>query len=114
MLTDHIDTSRLKNDIHILIADCTHLKKLLRTRWTRPMAEEQRRLTTVRRKLTDRFVLLAATRRRLHLLRPPREVRDAGGPTFDASTWDAAAHAVKIASRLLPDYTLAPTMMEAP
>lgn len=58
---------RLQQDIRLLIADCIHLKSLLRKRWVKPMAEEQQRLVFVRRKLTERFVLLAASRGRLHI-----------------------------------------------
>jgi len=100
----------LQNDIRTLIADCIHLKTLLRARWTRPMAEEQRRLIRTRRRLTARFVLLAVARGRLHVIHPPRELRDA--PGFDLESWDAAAYNARIAERLLPGYTVAPTMSE--
>jgi hypothetical protein len=106
-LTNPIDASRLKSDINALIADCIHLKTLLRTRWTRPMAEEQKRLARVRRKLTDLFILLAASRKRLHIIHAPREVRDSGGPDFDLKAWDAAAYNATIANRLLPEYAVA-------
>ncbi len=104
MLIRSIDTSRLKHDIDLLIADCIFLKSSLRARWLRPMADEQRRLVFVRRKLTERFVLLAASRKRLHVKTPPADVRDASGSAFDASAWNAAAHAEAIVSRLLPEY----------
>jgi hypothetical protein len=71
------------------------------------MAEEQRRLIRVRRRLTELFVLLAASRKKLHVIRPPREVRDAGGPDFDAGTWDAAAYSHAIIGRCAPDYARA-------
>jgi hypothetical protein len=112
MLIDHIDTSRLANDIRHLIADCTYLKSLLRRRWERPMAEEQRRLVRVRRQLTERFVLLALLKKRIHVAHPPAELRDQ--PRFDPATWDALAHARAIARRLLPDYATAGTMEVSP
>jgi hypothetical protein len=43
MLQEHIDTNRRQN-IHTLTAHCIHLKTRLQTRWTRDMADEQRRL----------------------------------------------------------------------
>lgn len=108
MLIEHIDTSRLTNDIRALIADCTHLKSLLRRRWVRPMAEEQRQLVRVRRRLTERFVLLALLRKRIHVRRAPPELRDL--PGFDPMAWDATAHAQVTARRLLPDYARTSTM----
>jgi len=78
------DSTRLRHDITLLIADCIHLKKQLRSTWVRPMAEEQQRLVRVRRKLTELFVILAASRGRLHVKHAPRD----GDPT----TWDAAAY----------------------
>jgi hypothetical protein len=105
MLSSKIDRPRLGRDIHALIADCIHLKRLLRTRWTRPMAEEQQRQLRLARQLTERFILLAASRGRLHVRHHPRELRDGG-------TWDAAGHNRTIAERLLPEYAVAETMPE--
>lgn len=92
-----IDTTRLLADIRLLIADCIHLKSLLRSRWTRPMRDEQQRHHLVRRRLTERFVLLAFSRGRLHVRRPPRDLPP-------GTSWDATAHHATIAARLLPDY----------
>jgi hypothetical protein len=103
MLTYSIDSDRLVKDIEAIVADCIHLKSALRTRWTKPMAEEQKQLIRVRRALTERFILLAASRRRIHIIHAPRQVRDQ--PGFDAKTWDAAAYNATIATRLLPEYT---------
>jgi hypothetical protein len=106
MLSSKIDRLRLARDIRALIADCIHLKRLLRTRWTRPMAEEQQRHLRLARHLTERFVLLAASRGRLHVIRRPRELAP------DA-TWDAITHNRTIAERLLPEYATPETMTEA-
>jgi hypothetical protein len=102
MLTFQIDRPRLVADIVILIADCIVLKKALRTRWERPMVEEQRRLARVRRKLTGLFVLLAASRGRLHVRRPPEGVAPDG--------WEAETHARAVATRLAAAY--APASLE--
>lgn len=90
-----LDHSKIRSDIALLIADCIHLKSLLRTTWTRPMADEQRRLVRVRRKLTELFVLLAFSREKLHVLKAP--------PHF-VGQWDAGAYHRTIAMRLTPDY----------
>jgi hypothetical protein len=92
-----IDRSRLRHDIDQLTADCIHLKTLLRTRWTKPMKDEQQRHARVRRKLTELFVLYAFSRSRLHVRTRPRDLPE-------GATWDAAAYAATVASRLLPSY----------
>lgn len=66
MFDSNLDVARLTHDIALLIADCIHLKALLGTTWTRPMADEQRRQHVVRRRLTERFMLLALSRKKLH------------------------------------------------
>ena len=70
MFDSNLDIARLTHDIAQLIADCIHRKSLLRTTWTRPMGEEQRRQHVVRRRLTERFMLLALTRKKLHTTGP--------------------------------------------
>jgi hypothetical protein len=99
-----VDRARLGRDIAALERDAVHLKSLLRTRWLRPMGEEQRRLVRVRRSLTELFVVLALSRGKLHVKQPPREVRDSGGPGFDPATWDREAWARNVAARRLEDY----------
>ncbi|MBX3227197.1 MAG: hypothetical protein KIT84_35325 [Labilithrix sp.] len=94
-----LDQTRIRHDIAQLNADCIHLKKLLRATWTRPMADEQRRQARVRRKLTELFVVLAAARGRLHVVRPPRDV--------DPTTWDAAAYHRRVSERLAAEYAAA-------
>jgi hypothetical protein len=90
-----LNSSKICSDISQLAADCIHLKSLLRTTWTRPMAEEQQRLVRVRRRLTELFVLLAYSRKKLHVIRAPRDF---------VGDWDAAAYHQQIAMRLMPDY----------
>ena len=75
------------------------------------MVDEQHRFARDRRELTELFVLLALTRKKLHITTPPREVRD--GWRFDPSTWDAKAYALAIATRLLPAYAPTATMTVA-
>ena len=87
------DSNRLRHDIGLLSADCIHLKKQLRSTWVRPMAEEQQRLVRVRRKLTELFVILAASRGRLHVKQAPRDV--------DPTTWEAAAYHQAVYARAM-------------
>jgi len=62
----NLDTRRLADDVVRLIVECTELKKLLRTTWTRPMADEQRALARARRRVTDLFILKAHLRGKIH------------------------------------------------
>ncbi len=95
-----IDTNRLKHDIEQLIAECTDLKSVLRATWTKPMADEQRRHLAVRRRLTERFVLLAHTRRKQHITHRPRSLPE-------GEEWNVIEHNTRIAERLAPDYARA-------
>ena len=112
MLTVSIDSRRLIHDIAALTLDCIHLTSVLRATWTKPMADEQRRLLHARRQVTDLLVLLATSRQRLHILHAPREVRCAS-PDFDPSTWDAKSYNLTIANRLLETYALGVSASEA-
>lgn len=89
-----IDENMLRADLGALARECRALKNVLRTTWTRPMADEQRRLTRLRRKVTELCVLRAFCRKRLHV----RAVRD----VEDIAAWHAA-----IAERVAKDYPLA-------
>jgi hypothetical protein len=89
-----IDGNRLRADLGALARECRALKNVLRTTWTRPMADEQRRLARLRRKATELCVLLAFSRNRVHV----RAVRD----VEDVVAWHAA-----IAERVAKDYPLA-------
>ena len=94
-----LDVSKIKSEIVQLTADCIHLKSVLRTTWTRPMGEEQRRLIRVRRSVTELFVLLAFARKKLHVRNAPQEFV---GPR---ENWDAAKYHEQIAMRLMPEYS---------
>ena len=96
-----IDRHKLVTDIRTLILDTIRLKTLLGARWERPLAEEQRRLHRIRRLLTERLVLLAASRGRIHVVRLPRDQRGA------RQAWDPAAHASSVVARVLPEYAAA-------
>jgi hypothetical protein len=89
-----IDGNKLRADLGVLARECRALKNVLRTTWTRPMADEQRRLVRLRRKVTELCVLRAFCRERLHV----RAVRD----VVDVVAWHAA-----IAERAAKDYPLA-------
>lgn len=93
-----IDKSRLSSAIASLALDCIHLKQVLRTRWTRPMIEEQRRLIRARRAVTELHVLLALSREKLHVLHPPRDFMG------DREKWNAAAYNQTLAMRMLPEF----------
>lgn len=108
MLDQPIDSNRLRGDIASLVAVCATLKALLRTRWSRPMADEQRALCRRRRELTELHVLAAWLRGRLHVARPPREGRPPDAP------WDARLHAERIAARVARDYTPPAPVMTSP
>ncbi len=92
-----LDISKVRSDIARFTADSIHLKSVLRTTWTRPMADEQQRLVRVRRTLTDLFVLFAFSRNKLHVRTAPREW---------IGDWDVNAYHQKIAMRLMPDYSI--------
>jgi hypothetical protein len=98
MNLEQLDSLRLRSDIQGLIADCSGLKTVLRARWTRPMADEQRRHARARRKLTALFILLAYARGRLHVRTAPREVRHA------EADWDALSWNRRVAERIVSDY----------
>lgn len=86
-----INGPKLSADLGVLAHECRALKNVLRETWTRPMADEQRRLMRLKRRVTDLCVLRAWSRKRLHV----RNVED-------AEAWHAA-----IASRVAKDYPLA-------
>ncbi len=86
-----IDGPKLRADLGVLAHDCRALKNVLRETWTRPMADEQRRLARLKRRVTELCVLRAWSRRRFHV----RNVED-------AEAWHAA-----VASRVAKDYPLA-------
>ena len=62
-----IDVSSLHSELTELANQAKSLKKLLRATWTRPMADEQRKLVFLRRRITDACILRAMMRGRKHL-----------------------------------------------
>ncbi len=75
-------------------AESRALKQLLRTRWVRPMAETQRSLVRLQRRLTDLHVLRAHLRGRAHLTKPLRD------GAFPGMTWDSHAWHAETAARV--------------
>jgi hypothetical protein len=98
MFRESVDIDRRRADLAQLTAECIEVKRALRSTWTRPMADEQRRHARLRRNITERLVLLALLRSKLHVIHPPR---DAGEP------WDAAVWNAKVAERIAPAYARA-------
>ena len=92
-----IDRMKLRADLGALARECRALKDVLGTTWTRPMADEQRRLARLRWRATELCVLRAWTRGKRHVTKAPR----AGGG--DAS-WDGEAWHARIAERVAKDY----------
>ncbi len=52
------------------------LKRLLRARWTRPMADEQRELCRLKHRATELCALRAFARGRFHLQKAPRDAAE--------------------------------------
>ena len=90
-----LDKLAIRSDVLRFGIESRRLKSCLRTRWERPMADEQRRLLVVQRKLTELFVLMAALRGRLHVTAPPREW---------AGSWSAEAYRDRIVAGCAPAY----------
>lgn len=68
----NLDRERIRGDLARLVTESITIKHALRTTWREPMADAQRRHAVLRRRITDLCALLAATRGRLHVTRPPR------------------------------------------
>jgi len=89
------------------------LKGLLRATWVRPMAEEQRHLARLRRRITDLCFLRAQLRGRFHLDRAPREGHAEGHHEgHHEGVWDRAAWHAEVAARVARELGL-PWPMEA-
>jgi hypothetical protein len=108
LLFDRIDLRRLRRDVASASAEARALKRILRRRWERPMADEQRALARVAWRLTELCVLLARRRGRWHVTAPPRDVRQAG------AAWDRDTYHAKIAERVALDYRLTEEATGAP
>lgn len=105
MQTSFIDRARLRADLAALASECTSLKRALRSTWTRPMAEEQRRLCRLRRRATELHVLYASSHGRVHVTSVPRDAAGDG----DAPSWHA-----RVAARVAREYTIVAMQPEAP
>ena len=104
----HIDISKLVYDLHTLAAESRAVKAILRATWTRPMADDQRRLARIRRQTTELCVLRAFARGRLHVRSAPSGIA-VGDPPWDAAAWHS-----RIASRVAKDYAIVPSMPQMP
>ncbi|HEU4411996.1 MAG TPA: hypothetical protein VFS43_42540 [Polyangiaceae bacterium] len=96
-MLDRIDTERLRRDLASAGDEGPALKRVLRRAWTRPTADEQRRLARLARRATELCVLLARARGRWHVTEPPRELRRAG------AAWDRDACNARVADRAALD-----------
>lgn len=63
----HIDVERLRRDLSAQAHQARALKHVLRSTWTKPMADEQRALAELRRHITRLCILRAHLRGRRHL-----------------------------------------------
>ena len=99
-----IDSERLRADTNALARECRALKDVLGTTWTRPMADEQRKLVRLRWRVTELCVLRAWSRQRVHVTNAPRG---------SEQNWDRAAWHAKIAERVAKDYACADTNASA-
>ena len=89
------DVARYRVEIDRITREILGIKRLLRTTWTRPMAEEQHELRTLKLRATELCALRAFSRGRLHLRHGP-------GPD-----WNAELHHRRIAERLGPAFEIA-------
>jgi hypothetical protein len=101
MLSDRIDTQKLRRDIVSTAMASRALKDMLRRTWTAPMADEQRQLARLARRMTELCILRARMRGRWHVTTAPRDIRDSG------AAWDREAHHARIAERVARDYAIA-------
>ena len=92
------DSKKVRADLGALARECRALKDVLGTTWTRPMADEQRRLARLRWRATELCVLRAWMRGKRHVTKEPR----AGGGS--AVEWDGEAWHARIAERVAKDY----------
>ena len=63
-----VDMEILRAELRALAHECRALKNELGKTWTRPMADEQRRLRRIRWKVTERCILAACLRGKRHVL----------------------------------------------
>jgi hypothetical protein len=87
----------LRADLAAISAEIRDLKRFLRTRWVRPMADEQRSLYGLKHRATELCALRAFARGRFHLTKAPPAA---------PSDWNALTYHQRIAERLAPSYTI--------
>jgi hypothetical protein len=97
MINIDIHHPALRADLVAISQEIRDLKRLLRARWTRPMADEQRELCTLKRRATELCALRAFARGRFHLQKAPRDA---------ANGWNALLYHQRIVERLGPSYTI--------
>src|SRR5262249_13585668 len=97
---DRIDLRRLRCDPVATPRPRSALRQSLGRPWDRPMADEQRALARLARRMTELCILRARLRGRWHVTAAPRDLRHAG------AAWDREAHHARIAERVALDYAL--------
>lgn len=88
-----IDREKLRADMAALCGECRMLKNVLGETWTRPMADEQRRLARLRWRATELCVLAASLRGRAHAQK-----------VCNVDVDDVAAWHARIVERVTKDY----------
>ncbi|MBI2390187.1 MAG: hypothetical protein HYV09_11415 [Deltaproteobacteria bacterium] len=68
-----IDRVARVRDLRAIEAEIRPIKRVLGATWTRPMNEEQRRLSWLRKRATELCMVLAFARGRLHVRGPSDE-----------------------------------------
>ncbi len=108
-----INLSQLRRDLRELAEESRSLKRMLRRRWTEPMADAQRKLVCVRRRTTRLLVLRAFTRGKLHLQSRPREFavpgsdryyEPCGDGVYRIRSWDLVESQRRIAEQMAKSY----------
>ena len=92
-----INQPLLRRDIRGISTQIRALKRLLGTRWERPMADEQRELHRLKLRATELCALSALSHGKLHLQKPPP-----GAP----SDWSPEMYHRRIGERLGPSYSI--------
>lgn len=91
-----LDRQLLRADIFEMSGNIGALKRVLRRTWTEPMAEKQRALCQLKRRVTELYALLAYSRGRYHV----RHCRSSAEP------WDCDAFHRSVAERLSGRYAI--------
>ena len=116
-----INLSQLRNDLRELAEESRALKRVLRRRWTKPMADVQRKLVCVRRRATRLLVLRAFARGKLHLRSQPREFavpgsdryyEPCGDGVYRIRNWDLIESQRRIAEQVAESYPPAQQQLE--